>query len=140
MKKRVFFFLLGCAVFGIPAVAFAQQGLVPCGGQGNPCELMDIFRLLNNIIRFFLIPDPNLNGRFAIVPLLATLFTVIGGAHLLLGGNNPGLLQRGNEILKATVIGLVIIYGAWLFIGALMTGLGVAEWTGLRTWFEIIPK
>jgi hypothetical protein len=113
-------------------------GLIPCGAEGqDPCTLCHSFALVDNIIRFFLIPDRDLNNGFAVVPLLATLLVAIGGFFMFMGAASPENLNRGRSIIFAVIIGLLITYGAWLFISTFLTVLGVMSWTGLNTWFEL---
>jgi len=49
----------------------------------------------------------------------------------------PEMLSRVKSLFAAIIIGLVIIYGAWLVVNLFLTTIGVAEWTGLGTWWEI---
>jgi len=103
-------------------------GLVPCGQLGNPCTLCDTFVLGQGILNIFLFPT---------VPIIAALLFAIGGFFLFTAAGSPQNLQRAKQIIIATVVGLLIIYGAWLFINLLLTTFGVADWTGLGTWWEI---
>ena len=138
-----------------------NAGIVQCGGFNiNPdgsvgskqpdCGFCDIFKLINNIIIFFLVPSPSVNNGFAAVPLLATLFILIGGFYILLVGGSPTeifkdtgakgnivALKKGKDIITAVVIGLLVVYIAWVVVNSLLTFLGVAEWTGLLSWWDI---
>lgn len=84
--------------------------------------------MIDKILDFFFL---------SLIPPLAILLTVIAGAYFLLAGSNPAQMEKGKEVLKSVVIGLIIIYGAWLFISFFLTMIGVASWTGLESWFEI---
>ena len=117
-----------------PALAFAvhsDQGLVQCGnieiGQPN-CQLCHLFQLVSNIVHEIL-------TKF--VPIVAPIFLVIGGIYLLVARDDPGMLKKGKDVLTATIIGLIIIYTAWVLLSTVLTFLGVAEWTGLGSWWEI---
>lgn len=115
------FFLLA------PIQSWAQ--LVPCGGSGQPdCQLCHIFVLLNNLIGFVLT---------RIVPIAAALMIVIGGLAFLVAGPSPEKVGRARGIVTAAVIGLVVIFLAWVFINTFLDAIGVADWTGLGTWWEI---
>jgi hypothetical protein len=111
----------------LPLLAGAQ-GLVPCGEPGNPCQLCHLFKLVNNIINWVL---------FAFVPIIAPVFIVIGGLYILVARGDPGTYTQGRNVLTATVIGLIIIYTAWVLLSTVLTSLGVASWTGLGTWWQI---
>ncbi|MFH1714325.1 MAG: hypothetical protein ABH831_01920 [Candidatus Nealsonbacteria bacterium] len=103
------------------------QGFVSCGGSEDPCQLCDIFVMLDKIFDFIFID---------IIPPVAVLVFVIGGAYLLLNNGNPQTANKAKSILTAAVIGLVIIYGSWLLINLFFASIGVNEWTGLGNWFE----
>lgn len=128
MKKILLIIFLG-VLTAIPLISLAA-GLVPCGGEDEaPCTLCHIFLLLDNILNFLF---------FTIVPPLAILMIAIGGAMFLFSSGNPKLLGQGKEVLKATLIGLFIIYGSWVLVKLFFLGIGVAEWTGLKEgWFQI---
>jgi len=106
----------------------AGLGLVPCGQLGNPCGFCHVFQLLKNILDVFLFP---------IVPTVAGLLFATGGFFFLTSAGSGPRLERAKQIITATVVGLLIVYGAWLFINMLFGFLGVITFTGLGTWWEI---
>ena len=112
----------------LPLAVGAQQGLVPCGEIGTPCQLCHLFQLINNIINWVL---------FVIVPIIAPIFIVIGGIYLLIARGDPEMFNKGKSVLTATVIGLIIVYTAYVLLSTVLTFLGVANWTGLGTWWQI---
>lgn len=120
-----------------------QGGFVPCGrscddpntdlNECESCQLCHFFMMLDRIVDFVL---------FTLVPIVAVLMLVIGGImyigavfEFLPGG--PELLGQAKRILTSVVLGLIVIFGAWLIINAFLTIIGIAEWTGLGNWFEI---
>jgi len=109
----------------------SPTGIVPCGTETCPCELCDFFVMFDKIIDFFLLPPTG------IVPLIATLILMIGGVMFFVAAGNPEKLTTAKSLLTSVVIGLVIIYGAWIFINTFFIFIGVADWTGLREgWFS----
>jgi len=137
MKKifLIIFFLVFFSLTILPAQADAQ-GLVPCGGPTQPdCNFCHTFALVNNIIKFLLVPSA-LNPA-PIVLVAASLLFAVGGFFFFISAGSTARLERGKQIIIATIIGLLIIYGAWLFISLLLTSLGVIVWEGVGTWFEI---
>jgi len=127
MKKIILIAFL--ALFFLIFNSVQAAGLVPCGGPGeNPCELCDFFVMLDNIIDFLL---------FRVVPVLGALMIAIGGVMYVISQGKPEMLSRVKSLFAAIIIGLVIIYGAWLVVNLFLTTIGVAEWTGLGTWWEI---
>ncbi|MCD6528393.1 hypothetical protein J7K44_02025 [bacterium] len=127
MKKISLIFLLTSLL--LPFTQVLAAGLVPCGGKGEaPCQLCHFFLMFDCIVRFVL---------FRIIPPLATLMLVFGGAKFLLASENPQQAEQGKKIITTVVIGLIIIYGAWLLIGMFFSIIGVAEWTGLKSWYQL---
>jgi hypothetical protein len=115
----------------------ADAGIVQCGIENNagvienPCGFCDIFKLINNIVIFFLVPSPAVNGGFAVVPLIATLLILAGGFYILIAAGRPNMQSQGKSIITAVVIGLLMVYSAWVIVNSILTFLGVAQWTGL---------
>jgi len=132
MKK--IFLILALILFLSPLMVHGQesQGLVPCGGPGNPCQLCHLFVLFNNIVNFIL---------FKLVPPLAVFMLVIGGVTFLFAGGSPETLERAKKILTAAVMGLIIIYGAWMIVGFFLSAIGLSDLgiglVGPDKWFKI---
>jgi len=129
MQKLLFIlFALVVLISLFPAAADAQ-GLVPCGGEGQaPCSLCHTFVLGSNILNVFLFP---------IVPIIAAFLIAVAGFFLFTAAGSLQGIQRARQVATATVVGLVIIYGAWLFINLLLSTLGVTIWSGVGSWWEI---
>ena len=120
----VFFFL---SLAG-QVLAICTGSLVPCGGEGNPCQFCHIFVLINNVISFILT---------CLAPIIAGLMLVIGGLYLLAAGPSPENVSKAKSVITSAVIGLVIIFVAWVFLNTFLAAIGVADWTGLTTWWKI---
>jgi len=108
----------------------AATGLVPCGVTLNdrgiptcPCQIGHVFVAINSVISFIV---------WDIATPAAVLFLIIGGLLMLVSAGNANLLSLGKQILVSTVIGLVLIFCAWLIVNFILTGLG---YTG--TWSQI---
>jgi len=127
VKKIALIVFLG--LFFLIFNSVQAAGLVPCGGPGEDvCTLCHFFVMLDNIIDFLL---------FRVVPVLGALMIAIGGVMYIISQGKPEMLSRVKNLFTAIIIGLVIIYGAWLIVNLFLTTIGVAEWTGLGTWWEI---
>ena len=106
----------------------SAQGLVPCGTSANPtpCQPCHIFALIQNILNFL--------WWYISIPI-ATLMLAYGGFLLMLpslGSGSPPMLAKGRKILKNTVIGVLIIFFAWLFVDTIIkviAGQGLASGT-----------
>ena len=117
------------------APSVLAAGLVPCGGGSPepPCQICHFFVMTQGIINFVL---------FTIVPPLAVLMIVIGGGMFILGSSDPKLITQGKSVIRSVAIGLLIIYGSWVFVSTFFALIGVASWTGLLTtstsgWWKI---
>jgi hypothetical protein len=120
-------------------------GIVPCGrscddpstseDETTPCTICHFFIMLQRIVNFLL---------FDIVPVLAVLMIAIGGFMYITafanpaGEGSPAMVSKAKSLFSAIVIGLLIIYGAWVIINTFLMLIGVAGWTGLESgWWQI---
>jgi len=136
--------VLGADSSAVQRTGCPSEGLVPCGNSTCPCKLCDFFLMFDRIIKFLLLPP------FGLVPIIATLMILIGGfmyiiayggpAEILEGGKKGGaqLISQAKSLFKSVIIGLFIIYGAWLVIDLFFMVIGVASWTGLKGGWQII--
>jgi len=96
--------------------------IVPCGGQEQPaCQFCHIFVLITNIINFILT---------CLTPVIGGLMLIIGGLYLLTAGINPQSLNRAKSVITAAIIGIVIIFIAWVFLNTLLAYMDIKTWTG----------
>lgn len=108
------------------------EGKIICKTFGKPCQLCHFFVLFDNIIDFLL---------FKIVPPLAILMIVIagvmfifayfGGPEMLPGEakGGPALLGQAKKLLTSVVIGLIIVYAAWLIVNLFFQIIGISTAT-----------
>ncbi len=146
-------FVIWCLVLGIfvgfssgvlahtdPNSPFWLPGepIVPCGQvndfQGSPddervpCDQCQLWHLLKHLVDFILI---------AAAPILATVFFIVAGVYMILGGANPGMLSQGKSIFKNTFIGLLIVMLAWLITNTLINSLVAPNFGGNPLpWYE----
>ncbi len=165
--KLIFLFIILGSLLLFPLVSLAgtykvdskniyYEGLVPCGidkplcdapfedgkcsgnlirtkvgeeeHEGMPCQFCHFFVMFRGILDFIL----------KLVIVIGVLMLTIGGFMFLFAGGSPKTLDLAKRILTSTVIGLAIIFGAWLIINTIFMAIGVANWTGLREgWFSI---
>jgi RsiW-degrading membrane proteinase PrsW (M82 family) len=127
MKKIFLLIFLGSLIFPSSSLA---AGLVPCGGSGEPaCQLCHLFVLLDNILDFVF--------KFIVLPV-ATLLIVIGGGMFFFYAENPQKAEQAKTLLTSVVIGLVIIFAAFLIVGIFLNVIGLANWTKdvYQNWWE----
>lgn len=119
--------------------SYAEAGLVPCGrsiddpntrgiDETDSCTLCHLFIILNNIFTYFFT---------MILPVTATGLMVWGGFTLLTAGESKTKFEQAKNIITAVVVGLVIILASWIFLNMFLSFIGVAEWTGLGSWWKI---
>ncbi|MDO8492055.1 MAG: pilin [bacterium] len=86
----------------------SAQGLVPCGSAGqDPCTICDFSVLLKNIIDFLI---------WNIAIPLAGLMIVVGGIMIMIGSASETRVAAGKKVLTNALIGIVIVFVAWLFV------------------------
>jgi len=127
-----FLFLLFFANQSFAQTSGCPTGLVPCGGQDCPCQFCHFFIMFDNIFNFVL---------FRIVPIVAALLIAIAGFMFIFGyaDQQGATINKAKELFKAIIIGMVIIYCAWLIVNLFFTAMGVKIFnpsTG-QNWFEI---
>jgi len=140
MKKQliilIIVLLISC-VF-ISDIAYAQ-GIVPCGRKTDVpdtdinekarCTICHFFILIDNIVDFLI---------FNITPPLFLLMLIIGGGMFILASGNPSTITRAKKIITTTLIGVVIIYGAYTLVGLFLQAIGLNTWTKdiYKRWWE----
>lgn len=94
-----------------------------------PCQLCHLFVMLDILIDFAL--------TYIVFPV-ASLLIIFSGGTLMFSSGDPGKIGQGKKILFSTVIGLIIIFSAWLIVNEFMRAIGVANWTGIGDgWWTI---
>lgn len=79
--------------------------------QKDPCDVNRFLELLKNVI----------NWLFIIVTPISVVLISYGGILILISGSNPSLFQKGKEVIKAAVWGIVIAFSAWAIMYTLYT-------------------
>jgi len=70
-----------------------------------------------------------------LTPIIAGLMLTLGGFYFLIAGPSPEKVRDAKAIITAAVIGLVIIFVAWIFLNSFLSYIGLANWTG--KWWKI---
>ncbi len=83
---------------------------------------------LNDVV-ILIITASNLILRF--VGSLALLFFIYGGIMFLISSGNTEQVTKAKGIVKAAVIGLIIVFASFLIISFVLRALGIeANWDG----------
>ena len=130
MSKASFliFFIL-FAVLAAPMLAsagFITGSIVPCGTDANqdPCTLCHLFEGIKTVIDFL---------TFNIAAPIVVIALLIGGFLLLTSGESEQKRTQGKEAITYAIIGLIIVFGAWLALDLI---LGNLIDTGYWSWYE----
>ena len=86
--------------------------IIPC--EGNDCGVCDIFKLISNIIKF---------AAFTIAAPLAGIIMAYGGFKLIISGGNEAERTKGMNAIQAAVWGILITFGAYVIVNAIIGGL-----------------
>ncbi len=115
----------------IPSQARADLlPLVQCGiTVDDPCTFCDFFGMINRIIQFVM---------SRIVPVVAVLMLLAGGIIFFFAGGSPKALATAKGIITSTIIGLVVIFAAFLIVGTILSAIGLAGWTSeiYKSWWS----
>jgi PKD repeat protein len=105
----------------------ACEGIVPCGrtidnpktnwDETAPCEFCHLILILNRVMNFLM-------ELVAIVSLLAIIIT---GLLFITSAGNPEIKNKASLALKWIIIGLIIIFIAWLLIDFLLSAWGYLD-------------
>ncbi|MEK7124608.1 MAG: hypothetical protein AAB877_02940 [Patescibacteria group bacterium] len=139
MKKSKLFIFLTVLIILVPAISFASScpapyntGLVPCGQLPScPCGLSDLFEMILRIFNFLVLD---------IATPLAGLMIIIGGVLLIISGGgrpsipgapgSPTLANKGKDIIKWTVIGIVLIWSSYIIVDVVLKTIGyTGQWS-----------
>ena len=129
-SKLIFISAMLTAVFFNVGQVLAQSKFIPPCALDNPtgkhlqdgsegeCRSVSIFvTLLIDIANYL----------FTIVGALALLFFIYGGFTLILSRGATEQVKKGKDIMVAAVIGLIIVFGAYMLVRFLGEGVGIKE-------------
>ena len=112
MNKKYLLIVSLVGILAIPIVVSA--GLVPCGGQGeSECTAEDLFALAGTLMTEVV--------KYS--TFVAGAIFVYAGVKMIISG--PGDKAAMKSLMKNVVIGIMIIWGAYLIISTLLNVLNV---------------
>jgi len=125
MKKVLISISLFCllSIFFVPVLASAAENptpghLVQCGNTGQPaCTIDDFLKMIGRVYNFIV---------WNIATPLAVLAVLIGGIMILISAGNTKLLSMGKSILYVALIGLALVFCAYLIINTILGAIGAA--------------
>ena len=104
---------------------------VPPGYQGPlpDCAFSGTCRNINDLLQLFINYG---EGIFAIIAGFAFAFFVYGGFLMIFSFGNAERVKQGQQVLIAAVIGLIIVFSAYIMVDFLLDALGVvSEFRGI---------
>jgi Type IV secretion system pilin len=126
--------ILRRVILAVPVVAFfcpnsalAAGGLLvnitsDCETKGN-CQLSDFLVVGVNVTNVIL----GISGSIILVMF------VYGGFLWLISAGNSSRVEQGKKVLSSSLIGLIIVFGAYSLIGLLLAAFGI---TDIATYFK----
>jgi len=110
-------------------------GLVPCGrlmdnpatgdiDESKPCSLCAMFYMLKNAINFIL----------TLTIGIGVFILVIAGLRYATAAGDTRKIDMAKSAVTSVIIGIAIIFAAWLIIAVILQGMGYANMT---TWNQV---
>lgn len=62
---------------------------------------------------------------------------VVGGVLFLFAGAKPDTLRQAQGIITSVVIGLLIIFAAWVIVNTVLVKSGIVASPSLLQWYQI---
>ncbi len=105
------------------------NGLVPCGTSYaiRACTVCDFYKLIQNIINFFL---------FVSAPL-ATLVAVYIGFLFLISGGSPAKITDAKGKLWLLIVGIFWVLGSWLVLNTIINLIADPKVFIKAPWYQI---
>lgn len=111
----LFSFVISCSFFAVTFAVDAKTNLgeiIPC--EGNACGICDIFKLISNVVNF---------ATFKLASPLAGIIIAYGGILMIISEGNESKRAKGIGAIQAAVWGILITFGAWVIVNAIVGGL-----------------
>lgn len=105
MKKTIAIFALVLLI--VPVLAFAQTN--PCSLEGNPARGAAATTLPKCVNQIYI-------WSLGIAVLLALLMIIVGGYYYMTSGGNAEQSAKGKEFITSALIGVVILFCAFLLL------------------------
>jgi hypothetical protein len=115
--KKIISVLILSAILILPS--FASAAIVNCGGTDQKactyCDLLDMGQsILDFIVKYVLFTG-------------GIIFIMWGGFDMIMSGGDSKKYQAGVTRIKATLIGILIAFGAWFIVNTVLNILAVDE-------------
>ncbi len=119
MPKKIFLAIMVFIFFSLPLIVQAENVYHQCYLTGNCgfCEALEIGIKISKVI-------------MGLAGSLALLFFVMAGFVLILSQGNPEKIRLGKKMMLSTIIGIFIVYLAWVGVNFIIYSFTNAQETG----------
>ena len=137
-QKKIVTAISFIAILGAPLLINAETGNLmsgvggSCIASGN-CTFSDLMIVVINVSEWIL----------GIAGAVALGFLIFGGAMLIISGGNEQMVEKGRKMITGSIIGLIIILTAWVFVNLIIIALtGKTDATIFEgfNWFQLINR
>ncbi len=119
--NKYFYKIISISIISLPIVAFAQ-GIIPSDAEITANGFCAFAKLINTIITRFL----------QLSTAIAAITFAIAGAKMLMNPDNASKREDAKKMFFKTVVGLLIVLGAWLVIHTIIITLASNPSSALR--------
>lgn len=112
--------------------AAVESKIIPPCALDNPTGNPVDERECRNVSIYIILLLNVVNYLFGIVGALALLFFIYGGFTMIISRGNSEQTKKGIEIISAAVIGLLVVFGAYMLVRFLGTTIGLKSSYGLK--------
>ena len=128
LSKIIFIFLAFIPLFSSVGPVLAQDSkFIPQCALDNPTGKAPDEKECRSISIFVIMLLNFASYLFTIVGALALLFFIYGGFTLILSRGAPDAVKKGKDILVASIVGLIIVFGAYMLVRFLGTAVGLEK-------------
>ena len=92
-----------------------EGGLIPCT---NSCNADDIFRLINNLVEFFI--------KVLVIPIFVIMIVYAGYKYIIALGN-PSKVANLKSLFSNMLMGLVLVLCSFIIVKGILYALGYTE-------------
>jgi hypothetical protein len=118
-RTKILIALFTVTAIAVPFVVFAESQLLPSCVEDGRCHLNDIVQTFINLSRLLL----------GFVGSAVLVFFIYGGFVWLTSGGSADKIKKGKDIVVNSIIGLIIVFGAFMIVQFVTESLGAQEET-----------
>lgn len=117
--KFIFTNLLVFSFLILPLIVLSAGDFVTCDGpvgisNGTVCDLTKLLEMINKVISYF---------AFRLTPIVAAIAILLAGLRVVANPDKVDARTEMKGILYSVVLGLVIVFSAYLVVQAIIYGL-----------------